>query len=195
MEDWTNLARDGVLIGDASAPIKVIEFMDLQCPFCRLFHAATVDVKRDLGDSMAVVYIHYPVPTTHQHAMAAARASECAGEQGRFVEYIDVVFARQDSLGTRSWTSFAVDAGVSDTVAFASCASQTSPVPRIDRGRELGAEIGITGTPTVIINGWRMPRAPYDSLRRVIAKVAAGEAPYAKGKPRFALFNRRKVRE
>lgn len=123
------------------------------------------------------MFLHYPLDM-HPQAVPAALGAECAGEQGRFAEYLDVVYAEQDSLGNREWASLAARAGVPDTVAFNGCMAQEFGRDVIDRGKELGRRIGVNGTPTVIVNGWLLRPTPYDTLSGVVARALRGEEPF-----------------
>jgi protein-disulfide isomerase len=108
---------------------------------------------------VALLYRHWPLPN-HRFAYPAARASECAAEQGRFEAFYTVLFAQQDSIPNKSFTQFAREAGVPDLDAFERCAASTDPVPAIERDVADVRRIGGTGTPTIIIDGMLM-RTPY----------------------------------
>lgn len=113
--------------------------------------------------------------------LATQSSSECAFEQNRFGEFENTVYAKQDSLGLKAWTAYAVDAGVADTTRFARCVRDTTALPRVEDGLAIGQKLGVRGTPTVIINGWRFARPPYDSLKVFISDILAGRAPRAPG--------------
>ncbi len=68
-----------------------------------------------------------------------------------------MIFEKQDSLGLKTWVSYAVDSGVQDTVSFKQCNASEQPLPRVERGLELGGQIDARGTPTVIINRGSSP--------------------------------------
>jgi protein-disulfide isomerase len=171
MASWRDILKMGVLAGDPGAPIKIVEFADLECPYCKRFHTRLAELRRQYQDEIAVVYVHYPLPN-HRFARAAARAAECADAAGRFTGFLDLVYAKQDSLGLKTWSAFAAEAGIRDTARFSRCASSTAPMNRVDQGVAFGKDIGILGTPTVIINGWRFAAPPYDSLPQVVARIA-----------------------
>jgi protein-disulfide isomerase len=174
--EWTGLLASGVLIGDSAAPVKVIEFADLECPVCRQFHARLAETRRKFRDKVAIVFVHYPL-SYHRFARPAARAAECASRQDRFAEYVDVVYRKQDSLGLKSWASYGSDAAVADTGALALCARDTAQVTRIERGVQLGSHLEVRGTPTVLVNGWRFAEPPGDSvLTEAIARLLAGKS-------------------
>jgi len=109
--------------------------------------------------------VHYPLGA-HKFAMPAARAAECAREQGRFAEYITQVYAKQDSLGLKPWLDFAKETAIPDIIDFSECVAEKAEVPNIAGGIALGKTIGVRGTPTIIINGWRYPMPPTDELSR-----------------------------
>lgn len=86
------------LIGNAAAPVKIIEFSDLECPFCKQFHFTMKQVMNDYGKvgRVAWVYRHFPLDSLHPKASGEAEAAECAGELGgniAFWNYIDKIFA------------------------------------------------------------------------------------------------------
>jgi len=177
VRDWRDLTKHGIWEGDSTAAVTVVDFSDLQCPFCRRFHQALTEVQTEFGSRIARVVIHYPL-TNHAFALSAAIAAECADKSARFHEFIDRVFAKQDSIGSKSWASYAVEAGIGDTLSFSSCASSTEIPGRVEQGLGAGSKVGVRGTPTVIINGWRFARPPHDSLRQVVARILAGERPF-----------------
>lgn len=180
---WADLLKSGTLLGNASAPVKIVEFGDFECPFCANFEASFRAVHRELGDSIALVFIHYPLERIHRFALPAARAAECGRAANHFAEYHDALYEKHDSLGLKSWTSYAIDAGIRDTVAFAKCitAAAGSSSTNIDAGRTLAARWNIRATPAVFVNGWRLFVPPPDSeaLRRVIDAVMLPRADLA----------------
>lgn len=176
--NWTSLLPSAILVGDSAAKVKIVEFVDFECPACRGFHLVLSAVRRAYGDQVAAHYLHYPL-SYHRFAMPAARAAMCAHSVGAFEAFQDVVFRKQDSLGLKSWGSFAREAGVLDTTALVRCASATGSIPAIETGLALGREYGVEATPTVLINGWRFMSAPRDSatLGAVIDRLLMGHAP------------------
>jgi protein-disulfide isomerase len=177
-ERWTELPAHGIRMGAPDAPIQLIELADLECPACRTFHLHTLrEAKAAFGEAMAVTFVHFPLPY-HRFAMPAARAAECAAEQGRFAEFLDVVFEKQDSLGLKPWESYASEAGVPNAATFVRCTHATGAIPRIDSGVAVGGRIQVTGTPTVFVNGWRFGRSPRsEELTRVIDDLLEGREP------------------
>ena len=174
---WRSLETAGTTMGQPSAPIKIIEFSDLECPYCRRFHEEALPlIRQEFGSRVAVVFVHFPLPM-HRFARPAARAAECARVQGRFAEFVAAIFHTQDSLGLKSWSDYARDAGVRDTATFLECARATRPVAAIDAGSAAGMRLGVHGTPAIMINGWLYDAPPNDtSLSRAIHTLLEGRS-------------------
>jgi protein-disulfide isomerase len=173
LKDWKGILEAGTVIGDSAAPVKIIEFADLECPGCRTFYTKVHDLPPAMRSQIAIVFVHYPL-SMHRFAMPAARAAECARGEGKFNSVVDVLFNKQDSLGLKSWAAYGAEAGVGDTASFARCAASIRSFPLVDAGRALGKRIGVTSTPTVIINGWRYSSPPYDSLAELVGSLSRG---------------------
>lgn len=176
--EWESSLEIGVPGGVPSAPVQIVQFADLECPACREFEVRTLSVARDqYGDRLGAAYVHFPLPY-HRFARIAAQAAECADTQGRFQPFVTTVYARQDSIGLKPWVSYALDAGIVDTAAFDRCLRADEPSPRIQAGFELGQRLGVRGTPTVIINGWRFNSPPsLTDLTRTIGELLDGRRP------------------
>lgn len=187
---WQKYVPVGVSVGDSSAQTTVVVFSDFECPFCRKFHEQFMRVRAKDPGGVRLVFVHYPL-TAHRLARPTARAAECADRAGRFLEFSTVAFAHQDSLGIIPWGSFAVEAGVPDTAKFVACARGSEPLSRVDAGVALGKQLQISGTPTVLINGWRYPVAPYESLESEIRSIQDAGRP-ASGAREVGATNRRK---
>jgi protein-disulfide isomerase len=180
---WKELIPAGHLVGSPVAPVKILEFADLECPFCREFNRTVRAILRQYPKTVAYVFIHRPLHI-HRFARPAARAAECAGMLGRFNETADLLYEKQDSLGLKSWVSYARDAGVQDTVRFAQCLTSSADsaivTAPIDSGVRVADAIGVHATPTVILNGWRFGQPPSDTeLVRAIRDLLAGKRPYS----------------
>lgn len=175
---WKDALPIGISVGSDSARVTILELVDLECPACRSFHRTLREVMAKSGADIQVVFVHYPL-TQHRFAVPAARASECANDQHGFRTLVDVVFEKQDSLGLKSWTSYALEAGVKDTIRFQRCVSDRGPIQRVDAGLAFGRRIEITGTPTVIVNGWRMAVTPSATeLLKVVEAIRSGRQPF-----------------
>lgn len=194
IKQWREIARAGQRIGPPAAPVTIVEFSDFQCPFCRQFSIMAREARRRYPGQIALVYRNFPLTTTHPLAYNAALAAECAATQGRFEQYHDVVFGRQDSVGILSWNDFAARAGVPDSTGFAACITQRSSERRVQEDIAIGNELHISGTPVIIINDVMLVGVPapavLDSfIRRALhqsARAARHEGMQSQAKPPWA---------
>lgn len=172
-QQWEQFTRWGITThGDTTAALTVVEFADLECPACREFHAMLREFVQEHRDRVRVVYLAFPLPS-HRLAMPAARAVDCLGSAAESAALIDAFYQGQDSIGIKSWSKFAVDAGISDTARVTQCAVTKVPVPRVDSSFALARRLKLPGTPTVLINGWQMPGTPTRSqLDSALSKFA-----------------------
>jgi protein-disulfide isomerase len=174
VDEWPELLAAGVVVGNRNAPVKIVEIADFECPYCRRFEERYQIAKRRFGDDVALVFVHYPL-SVHRFAMPAARASQCAWDQGKFAEIHALIFAKQDSLGLKPWMSFAREAAVPDTALVARCILDTLPVKKIVAGQQMAGRLRVHGTPTVFLNGWRFDAVADDSLLpRLVAAARVG---------------------
>ena len=149
--EWRGYGLEGNRMGPSDAPVTIVNFSDFQCPFCKDQVAALKDVRKLFPDEVAVVYRHLP-GLTHEFAWSAAIASECAAQAGSFETYHDALYGNPDSLGIKSWTSFAQDSGISDRAGFEMCLEDPAVSTRIDSDIAAAARIGAVVTPTLLVN-------------------------------------------
>jgi len=173
--EWRDYAAGKHRIGPAEAPVTIVEFSDFQCPFCRGMAARLDSLRNEFPHQVAVVYRHFPL-RIHPHAIAAARASECAGEQGRFWEMHDALYRGQDSIGQVKWARYASIAGVKDSLAFTGCMDRTVDDMGIREDTAAGNRLGVTATPTLLINESRVVGSPpLEALREHVRRALEPE--------------------
>lgn len=179
VKGWEAAIDAGTRIGSSDAPITIVDVADLECPVCRGFYSTIEQTLATFPTQVAVVHVSHPL-NYHKFALPAARGAECAAEQGRFAEWIDAIYKKQDSLGLKSWGSYAHDAQVADSAELLRCATTRREFPKITKGLAYGETVRLTGTPTILVNGWRLPGPPTpDRLRSIIDLLLKGEDPFA----------------
>jgi protein-disulfide isomerase len=170
--NWKSEIDTGIRIGPRNAALTIIEFMDLECPYCAAWAARVDSLMDEFPGRVQLVYHHYPLPT-HARALAAAVAAECAERQSAFEAFQRVIFAEQKLLGALDWLDVAVRSGVRNLDAFCVCiAMPADSFPRIRYGVELGKRSGVRGTPTVWVNGI-VHRPALQELRRLASTGAS----------------------
>jgi len=177
---WRDDLEKGIRLGPGAAPVQLIEFADFESPFCGTFHQTLRVVRERYPTQVAATYVHFP--PMHRFAIPAARVAECAGEQGRFEAMYDHLCDEQESFGLEPWSEFAAAAGVPDGGAFETCIKRcTDPVPRVVDGQQLGKDLDVRATPTLIVNGWKLGHPPSEQgLDAMVKAVLEGKDPVPK---------------
>jgi protein-disulfide isomerase len=161
------------IAGNPKAPVVIRVYSDFECPFCdKLEHELMTNYRKNLPADVRLEYHHTPLESIHPRARPAAEASECVAEQGQFWAFHDALFM------DRSWTKLnelgpfflgvASKLGI-DMTKFRACASSRKYKSLVDAGLAESAKLGVNGTPTVFVNGYRVTDA-YDraTLERLI---------------------------
>jgi len=178
---WRGFDSIGIHSGPTRAPVQIIEFVDYQCPACRGYDGVLNTVAQRHPRDVSWLFIHSPL-SIHPFAQQAARAVECADAQSRFSTMRELVFARQDSFGLKPWSAYARQAGVVDSAGFTRCLSDSSSARRIQQGLRLAEQVNITGTPTILVNGWMFANPPtLADLEGAIDHALAGKPVVSTG--------------
>lgn len=152
--------------GDINASVKMILYDDFECPFCAVFYQTSKQIKEEFGNQVVIAFRHYPLGS-HPEAEKAAEASECAAEQGKFWQMYDKLF-NENIAGVMSLEQFKLDAadlGV-DMAQFNQCLDTGKYKDKVQAQMLEGANVGVTGTPTIFANGEIYPGAyPMDDFK------------------------------
>ena len=138
--------------GGADAPVTIVEFSDFQCPFCSRINPELAKVREKYGDKVKVVFRQFPLHSIHPEAQKAAEASLCAGDQGKFWELHDKMFANQRALKVDNLKTAAEEIGL-DMEVFSSCLDSGAKASQVTADLRAGQAAGVSGTPSVFVNG------------------------------------------
>ena len=158
-----------VVKGNASAPVTVIEFSDFQCPYCSRLQPTIKDVLKTYPKEVKLVYKHFPL-SFHKQAKNASKASEAAREQGKFWEMHDVIYENFNKLTEKSFDEFATKLGL-DMTKFKADYASTKYDKQIQDDINIARQVGVTGTPSLFMNGKRMQRRSLDDFKQSIDKI------------------------
>jgi Na+/H+ antiporter NhaA len=139
--------------GPADAPVTLVEYGDLECPYCGRAEPVVRELLADYGD-VRYVWRHLPLQDVHPNAQLAAEATEAAGKQGAFWEMHDLLFAHQDALTKRDLIGYAADLGL-DVERFTDDLRRHVGRARVDSDVDSADLSGVSGTPTFFVNGRR----------------------------------------
>jgi protein-disulfide isomerase len=183
-----NQQAQGITAGRPDAPVTIMEFADYSCPACGQYATFVLPlVKDDLVRSGVAHYVFYDFPLpSFPHSFLAARAARCAGDQDRYWEYHDVLFARQGSWSQErdpmgSFDRYAGDLEL-DTRQFSSCLRSDRHAEEVTRNLRFGESLGINSTPSFIVNGKRVQPRNYREFEEIVrseAGLPAGEPAVA----------------
>jgi protein-disulfide isomerase len=140
------------LRGNPKAPVTIVEFSDFSCPFCRKSEAILSELLAKYPDQVKIGYRDFPLRQIHPQAQLAAEASRCAGEQGKYWEYHDLLFANGDKLGRDDLLADARTLKLDDQ-KFDACLSSGRFKPEIEQDLQLGTRLGVVSTPAFFVNG------------------------------------------
>lgn len=172
--------------GNPNAQVKVIEFSDPECPFCKRFHDTMNQIIGEYGKSgqVAWIYRHFPLDAIHSKARKESEALECANEQGgsaKFWAYLDRLFEitpSNDGLDLAELPKIAEYIGL-DKTQFNECLTSGKYAKRVADDLSDGVKSGAQGTPysvVIAVNGQKFVingAQPYANVRAVIEQALA----------------------
>ncbi len=143
--------------GPAGAKVLIVEFSDFQCPACRYAEQPLRQILSVYDGKLRFVFKHYPL-RMHPYAKPAAAAAECAGRQGKFWEYHDRLYDKQDEWTNDKadafLTGYAKDLGL-DVPAWQACRQDPATAAAYETDVKDGDNAWVSATPTFFINGRR----------------------------------------
>ncbi|HEY7544474.1 MAG TPA: thioredoxin domain-containing protein [Blastocatellia bacterium] len=152
--------------GNASALVTIVEFTDFECPSCGALQPVIEEVMKEYGDRVKLVVRDFPLGQ-HQHASKAAEAAEAAREQGRYWEYIAVLFQNQKALAVENLKEYASTLGL-DRAKFDEALDSGKFKEKVQRDIQDGTRIGINSTPTIFINGRQVRDKSIENLKAAL---------------------------
>lgn len=182
-KDVPKVSKDDHVRGERNARIALVEYSDIECPFCKRFHPTAQQVMSEYKGKVMWVYRHYPL-SFHANAQKEAEAVECANELGgsdAFWKYLDTVFERTTSNGTGfaldKLVPLAKELGLNET-KFTSCLDSGKYAGHVKQDMDGGSKAGVTGTPGNILLDTKtgktslIPGAvPYETIKSSIDEM------------------------
>ncbi|PYV11135.1 MAG: hypothetical protein DMG23_05185 [Acidobacteria bacterium] len=138
--------------GNPKARVMIVEFSDFQCPYCREVQSTLKNLLAKHDGQVGLAYRDLPLKDTHPQAPLAAEAGRCAGEQGKFWEYHDLLFANPNKLDRPGLLEQARSLKL-DEKQFDSCIAAEKYKAQIQQDIQDGLRAGVSGTPGFFING------------------------------------------
>ncbi len=159
----------GPALGPEDAPVTIVEFSDYQCPYCQRAEAVLAELRAEYPGRLRFVYKHFPLESIHPRARPAAQAAACAGEQGRFWEYHELLFAPGAPMEEKDLKSYAALLKL-DRGRFEACRQSGRGDAPVARDIAEAQRLGVSSTPTFFINGIRLRGMPPIARLRLIVE-------------------------
>jgi protein-disulfide isomerase len=161
-------AEDAPFKGPADAPVTIVEFSDFQCSYCKRVVDVLEQVLERYPDQVKLAFRDFPIVNIHPQAQRAAEAAHCAGEQGKFWEFHDLLFDKQEAIPTANFVDHAKTLGL-DASTFQSCLDGRKYQAKVERNYAAGVKAGVSGTPAFFINGRLLSGAqPLEAFKALI---------------------------
>ena len=160
--------------GDANAPVTIVEFTDFQCPACAAMQPVLEEVLKSYGNKVRFVVRDFPL-NQHENARKAAEAANAANAQGKFFEYIAMLFKNQKALDVPSLKRYASDLGL-DRARFDAALDRGVYAAEVEKDVSDGELYGVGSTPTIFINGVQLKVLSAEGLKQAIDVAAASRA-------------------
>jgi len=158
------------ILGEAKAPVTVVLFTDLQCPYCAQMVPVLKSMQEQSPKTLKISFRHFPLVSIHDKAMNAHQALWAAQRQGKFWEYFFKVTPQFRGLTDSALVTAATDLKL-DLVRFNSDRHSDAARQSVEADMQLGERVGVEGTPSLYLNG-----KPTRNPAEIKAAIAAAEA-------------------
>jgi protein-disulfide isomerase len=165
--------------GEGTNGVSVVEYADFQCPTCGSFYTLVKALEKKYDKQITFQFRHFPLVQLHDNAMIAHRSAEAAGKQDKFWEMHDILYERQKIWSESSnakliMEDYASELGLNvDQFKTDFASSEVNDIITADT--KLGQDIGVSGTPTFVIDGKKLDDLPrdIDSFSKLIDQAIA----------------------
>jgi protein-disulfide isomerase len=156
------------LRGNPDAPVTIVEFSDFECPYCQSVQPTLHELMTKYEGKVRLSYRDFPLREIHPNADGAAVAARCAGEQGKFWEYHDLLFKNRNQLDPASLKGHAHTLKL-DENQFGKCIESGKFRQSVQEDLDAGMKAGVSGTPGFFINGVALSGAqPLSAFEEII---------------------------
>lgn len=161
--DATKIITQGPIadrvFGSTAGKVTLIEYGDFECPACGAMYPTVSAIKNAYKDELTFIFRDFPLTTIHPNALAASTAAEAAGQQGKFYEMFDQLYQNQSTWGDtdsatrdKDFDQYAQSIGLNMS-KYHQDLSSSAVADKINRDRATGANFGVDGTPTFVLDG------------------------------------------
>lgn len=164
--------------GNKESKVVLIEYSDLQCPACKVYHPVVKQLTEEFGDRILFVYRHFPLRNIHPNSDMAAQAAEALGKQNKFWEMADKLFENQEKWSSEKnprdlFLEYARSLGL-DVEKFKNDLDSSQVKDKIEKDYQSAVKARVNATPTFFLNGTKLdnPRT-YEEFKGILEKVVS----------------------
>lgn len=169
----SEIGEDEIIKGSREAGVVLVEYADFQCPACAAYFPIMKRLVEEYPEDLKIVFRHLPLRSIHRHAQIASQAAEAAGSQGKFFEFAEILYSKQDE-----WTKardprnifveYAGELGL-DQDAFKEYMNSNTARDKVNADYESAVALGLNGTPSYFVNGDRIDNPQgFEPFRQLI---------------------------
>lgn len=156
--------------GPAAAPVTIFEWSDYQCPYCKRAQEVLARLQAEFPETVKIAFKDFPL-RSHDRALPAALAARCAGAQGRYWEYHDLLFVAQPDFSREELLGYARRLGL-EAPPFTECLDSARFQDAVLADQREGRDAGVRATPTFFVNGRKIEGAlPIEVFREAIEQA------------------------
>lgn len=172
--DLTGINRTDWVTGKKDSPVVLIEYLDFQCPACKIYYPVVKQLEEDYKEKIAFVYRHFPL-NIHKNSKISAKAVEAAGKQGQFFKMKDTIYENQEEWSESSnpqdlFIKYAGALGL-NIEQFKTDLNSKALEEKINADTTAGLSLGINATPTFLLNGEKIQPASLQEFKDLLDKA------------------------
>ena len=166
---------NSIVVGKKDAPVTIVQFTDLQCPFCARFYPPVKEALKAYPGKVRFILKHFPL-SFHPNARPAAKAALAANEQGKYIEMVELLLSNGADVSDAKLKEYAKQLGLNEQKLKDDIKNNdASYEAQIKTDMDLGGQVDVRGTPTFFINGKKTNARDFNGFKTEIDALLAGK--------------------
>ncbi len=172
---YTIPVGNSVVVGKKDAPVTIVQFTDLQCPFCARFYPPVKEVLKAYPDKVNFIIKNFPL-SFHPNARPAAKVALAAHEQGKYIEMVELLLANGANVSADKMKEYVKELGLNEQKLTDDLKNKDAQYEaQIKADMDLGAQVDVRGTPTFYMNGKKTMSRDFNGFKAQIDALLAGK--------------------
>jgi protein-disulfide isomerase len=172
---YTIPVGNSVVVGKKDAPVTIVQFTDLQCPFCARFYPPVKEALKAYPDKVNFIIKNFPL-SFHPNARPAAKVALAAHEQGKYIEMVELLLANGANVSADKMKEYAKELGLNEQKLTDDLKNKDAQYEaQIKADMDLGAQVDVRGTPTFYMNGKKTMARDFNGFKTQIDAILAAK--------------------